>query len=151
MEQTKNEISKRTEPDAGEAEHHLYSIGDFAAEFGVSARAIRFYETKGLLAPRRVGANRVYDHRDHARLTIILRAKRLGFSLEEVSQYLDLYDADPDQAAQIRHLLDKVERTIAGLEQKQNDIRRTLAELQEIRNQCVEGLSGRDAPGQPAD
>ena len=150
MEKTKNVTSERTEPDGGESEHHLYSIGDLAAGFGVSTRAIRFYETKGLLAPRRVGGNRVYDQRDRARLNIILRGKRLGFSLDEVSQYLVLYDADPDQATQIRHLLEKVEQTIAGLEQKQSDIRRTLAELQEIRNQCVEGLSSRDTPRRPA-
>jgi DNA-binding transcriptional MerR regulator len=121
----------------------LFSIGDLAGEFGISTRAIRFYEIKGLIAPRRVGANRVYSRRDRARLLLILRGKRLGFSLDEVAEYLNLYDVDPHQLAQTRLLLQKVENAIADLEQKQIDIEKTLAELKEIRQLAIHQLKGR--------
>jgi DNA-binding transcriptional MerR regulator len=118
----------------------LYSIGDLAAEFGISTRAIRFYESKGLIGPERAGANRVFTRRDRARLTLILRGKRLGFSLSTIAHYLDLYDADPDQKAQMKMLLDKVEAAIANLEIKRQDIDKTLGELAEIREQCRMGI-----------
>ena len=72
----------------------LFAIADLAREFGISTRAIRFYETKGLLTPERVGSTRVFRRRDRARLILILRGKRLGFSLRDISDYLSLYDAD---------------------------------------------------------
>lgn len=115
----------------------LYSIGDLAAEFGISTRAIRFYEAKGLIGPERAGANRVFTRRDRARLILVLRGKRLGFTLSTIAQYLDLYDADPDQKAQTKLLLEKVEAAIANLEVKRQDIDKTLAELAEIRKQCL--------------
>jgi DNA-binding transcriptional MerR regulator len=126
-----------------DGEAPLYSIGDLAAEFAISTRTIRFYEIKGLIAPRRVGSNRVYSKRDRARLILILRGKRLGFSLEEVAEYLNLYDADPDQIAQTRLLLQKVERAMADLEQKREDIEKTLAELGEIRELSIRQLKQR--------
>jgi len=98
---------------------------------------VRFYEAKGLLKPRRVGANRVYDRRDRARLKLILRGKRLGFSLQEIAEYLDLYDEDPEQIRQVRHLLNKVEQAIEDLERKRDDIDSTLEELASIREECV--------------
>lgn len=128
-------------PGTGEAA--LFSIGDLAGEFGISTRAIRFYEIKGLLNPRRVGANRVYTKRDRARLLLILRGKRLGFSLDEVAEYLDLYDADPHQTAQTRLLLQKVEAAIADLMQKQEDIEKTLTELRDLRQLAIGQLKGR--------
>lgn len=118
----------------------LFSIGDLASEFGISTRAIRFYESKGLLAPKRVGSNRIYMKRDRARLILILRGKRLGFSLEEIAEYLNMYDADPDQLAQTRLLLQKVERSLTDLENKQNDLAEALDELREIREQCIAQL-----------
>ncbi len=118
----------------------LYSIGDLAGEFGISTRAIRFYESKGLLSPKRVGANRIYTKRDRARLILLLRGKRLGFSLEEVAEYLEFYDSDPDQVAQTRLLLQRVESSIMELEGKQKDIADALRELREIREQCVDQL-----------
>ncbi|MBV9755883.1 MAG: MerR family transcriptional regulator, partial [Alphaproteobacteria bacterium] len=68
----------------------FYTVTQLSAELGVTPRAIRFYETKGLLAPRRAGTTRVYTHRDRARLILILRGKRLGFSLREIKEYLEL-------------------------------------------------------------
>ena len=126
------------------ADATLYSIGDLAGEFDISARAIRFYESKGLLAPKRVGNNRIYNKQDRARLILILRGKRLGFSLEEIAEYLNLYDADPDQITQIRLLLQKVEASMAELEGKRKDIDDTLKQLREIREQCVSQLKAKN-------
>lgn len=137
----KGDMESMGEQDDGDA--MLYSIGDLASEFAISTRTIRFYEIKGLIAPRRVGANRVYSKRDRARLLLILRGKRLGFSLDEVAEYLNLYDADPNHIAQTRLLLQKVENAITDLGQKQQDIEKTLAELKEIRQLAIRQLKGR--------
>lgn len=126
--------------DVPSANTALYSIGDLSAEFGISTRTIRFYEAKGLLAPKRVGTNRIYTRRDRARLILILRGKRLGFSLEEVAEYLHLYDADQQQIAQTRHLLQRVESSITELKGKQKDIEEALGELHDIREQCIAQL-----------
>jgi len=126
------------------AKSELYGIGELAEELGISQRAVRFYETKGLLKPRRVGANRVYDRRDRARLKLILRGKRLGFSLQEIAEYLDLYDEDPKQVVQLRHLLNKVEQAIEDLERKRADIDSTLDELADIRAQCLNQLESEE-------
>ena len=86
----------------------LFAIADLAREFGISTRAIRFYETKGLFAPERVGSTRVFRRRDRARLILILRGKRLGFSLRDISEYLSLYEADRTQ--QVNLLVDMVDQ-----------------------------------------
>jgi DNA-binding transcriptional MerR regulator len=130
-------------PEITDGDEPLYSIGDLANEFGISTRAIRFYEIKGLLAPKRAGTTRVYSRRDRARLILILRGKRLGFSLEEVAEYLNLYDSDPHQLAQTRLLLQKVEAAVTDLEQKQQDIEKTLGELRDIRQLAIRQLKGR--------
>lgn len=139
----KTEPKPGDRPAPGKREMPLYSIGELAGEFGISTRAIRFYEAKGLIAPDRVGSNRIYKKRDRARLILILRGKRLGFSLEEIAEYLNLYDADPNQIAQTRLLLAKVETSIAELGGKQHDIEAALSDLGEIRAQCIELLKGR--------
>ena len=82
----------------------LYSVSELATELGVTARALRFYEDKGLISPQRAGNTRVYTYRDRGRLMLILRGKRLGFSLREVRDWLDLYDLDPNQVAQMTRL-----------------------------------------------
>ena len=110
----------------------LYSIADLAREFGISTRAIRFYESKGLIAPERLGATRVFRRRDRARLILILRGKRLGFSLRDISDYLALYDADRSQ--QVNLLAEKVDERLQLLEQQLADLQTTIAELHEIRN-----------------
>ena len=109
----------------------LYSIADLAREFGISTRAIRFYESKGLISPERLGATRVFRRRDRARLILILRGKRLGFSLRDISDYLALYDADRGQ--QVNLLAEKVDERLELLEQQLADLQTTIAELQEIR------------------
>jgi len=137
-------------PAGGEDPDRLYSIGDLADELKVTTRAIRFYEAKGLIAPVRRGAQRSYSRRDRARLKLILRGKNLGFSLEEVAQYLKLYDADPSQVAQTQMLLTRIERAIDDLQIKRADIDRTLKELKEIRSQCAEHLNARDGTDLPS-
>jgi DNA-binding transcriptional MerR regulator len=121
-------------------ENRLYAIGELATELGVTTRTIRFYESKGLIAPARRGVARAYARRDRARVKLILRGKNLGFSLEEIGEYLKLYDADPAHIAQTQMLLGRVEQAIEGLQAKRADIERTLKELKEIRTQCAEHL-----------
>ena len=128
-------IDEETNQSAGAPK--LYSIGDLASEFEISTRAIRFYESKGLIGPERAGANRVFTKRDRARLSLILRGKLLGFSLSTIAEYLHLYDADPGQKAQTRMLLEQVDAAIANLETRRQDIEETLAELDKIRSQCL--------------
>src|SRR5271163_2966883 len=86
-------------------QNRLYTVTELAKELGMTARAIRFYEDKGLIAPQRAGTTRVYSARDRARMILILRGKRLGFSLSAIREYLDLYDADVTHHAQLRALL----------------------------------------------
>lgn len=110
----------------------LFAIADLAQEFGISTRAIRFYEAKGLLNPERVGGTRVFRRRDRARLILILRGKRLGFSLRDISDYLSLYDAQ-SHAAQTSLLIAKVDERLALLEAQKSDLETTISELREIR------------------
>jgi DNA-binding transcriptional MerR regulator len=116
----------------------LFAIADLAKEFGISTRAIRFYEAKGLLSPERVGATRVFRRRDRARLILILRGKRLGFSLRDISDYLSLYDANRSQ--QVHLLTAKVDERLASLEAQLQDLQTTIAELREIRKLAGERL-----------
>lgn len=109
-----------------------YSIGDLSAEFGLSPRAIRFYEDQGLLAPARAGANRVYGKRDRARLMLILRGKRLGFSLSDIRRFLDLYDIDRTKRRQMAVTLDLTRARIRDLEIQLSDITLTLVELRDM-------------------
>ena len=119
----------------------LFAIADLAREFGISTRAIRFYESKGLLNPERVGSTRVFRRRDRARLILILRGKRLGFSLRDISDYLSLYDADRTQRAQVNLLVEMVDQRMAMLEQQLGDLQTTLGELREIRKLANERLA----------
>ena len=121
--------------DEGAAE--LFGISELCAEFGISARAIRFYEDKGLLTPRRVNGARVYSRRDRARLSLILRAKAIGSSLAESTHYLDLYGAHGEgRTQQLKFVRDRTDAAIAELESKRAAIEATLAELRVI-NQSV--------------
>ena len=120
----------------------LYSVSELANDLGVTPRALRFYEDKGLIAPQRAGNTRVYTHRDRGRLMLILRGKRLGFTLSEVREWLDLYEVDPDQSAQMIRLEDKVRKRIDALEQQRDDLDATLEELREILDQVEGRLAG---------
>ena len=118
----------------------LFAIADLAREFGISTRAIRFYEAKGLLTPERVGATRVFRRRDRARLILILRGKRLGFSLRDISEYLSLYDAH-SQTAQVTLLTDMVDKRLGLLERQLADLQTTISELREIRKLATERIA----------
>jgi DNA-binding transcriptional MerR regulator len=119
----------------------LFAIADLAREFGISTRAIRFYETKGLLNPERVGSTRIFRRRDRARLILILRGKRLGFSLRDISDYLSLYEADRTQRAQVNLLVEMVDQRMDMLEQQLTDLQTTLSELREIKKLAGERLA----------
>ena len=118
----------------------MLTITELARETGITARAIRFYESKGLLTPRRAGTTRIYTHRERGRLQLILRGKRLGFSLTEIGEYLDLYDADPTQHDQILLLLDKVNSRIEELKSQKVDLDNTLNELTSVREQALTAM-----------
>lgn len=119
-----------------------YSIGELAREFDVTPRAIRFYEHEGLLAPRRVGQNRIYDKRDYVRLKLTLRGKRLGFSLSEVREMMDVYDAARDEKAQLARFVDKLAERRAQLERQRTDIDEMLTEIIAFEAQSRRLLAG---------
>jgi DNA-binding transcriptional MerR regulator len=119
----------------------LFSVSQLAKQLAVTARTIRFYEDKNLITPQRAGTTRVYTHRDRARLMLILRGKRLGFSLREIKEFLDLYDADPHHHLQTLNLQNSVRRRVAKLREQRAAIEESLTELAEIDRQCEEALA----------
>ena len=129
-------------PASRDAASSSYSISDLAKEFGITTRTIRFYESRGLIAPERIGTQRRYSKRDRARLILILRGRNLGFTVEDVSEYLALYDADPGHVAQTKLLLDKVTAATADLIKKRTDIDAALADLADIAAHCQKHLKG---------
>jgi DNA-binding transcriptional MerR regulator len=123
----------------------LYSIGDLSSELALSHRAIRFYEDQGLLAPQRIGGQRVYGTRDRARLQLILRGKRLGFALADIKELLDLYEVDPDHLEQMRATLAKGRARIAELEHQREEIALTLQELRQIEAHLADCIAQKEA------
>lgn len=130
---------RENEPEA------LFGIAELCAEFDVTARAVRFYEDKGLLAPRRINGTRVYTQRDRVRLRLILRAKAIGSKLSEIKQYLDLYGAHGEgRTRQLRFTLERTDAAIRELEAKRAHIEATLAELRVINESVRQQLEGRE-------
>ena len=123
-------------PDALDRER--YSISDLSTEFGVSARALRFYEDEGLIAPTRNGLSRIYSKRDRARLAWILRAKNVGFSLSEIRELIDLYDLGDGRAEQRRTTLVRCREKIAELEAQRADLDSSIRELSDFVATLVE-------------
>lgn len=127
-----------------DATSELFGIKQLCDDFGVSARAIRFYEDKGLLSPRRINGARVYTRRDRARLALIMRSKAIGVSLSEMKHYLDLYGAHGEgRVQQLKYVLHRTDTVIAELERRQADIETTLSELRLINDNVRAQLSGR--------
>lgn len=105
-------------------------IGDLASEFGVSLRTLRFYEDKGLISPQRVGNTRLYYHRDIARLRLIMLGRKVGFSLREVKQIMDLYDPTGSNIRQMKALLDRSSRQMGRLEKQKVELDSAIDALQ---------------------
>jgi DNA-binding transcriptional MerR regulator len=122
-------------------QRRLYTVTELAKELGMTARAIRFYEDKGLITPQRAGTTRVYSARDRARMILILRGKRLGFSLSTIREYLDLYDADITQHAQLQLLLASVDKRHDQLLAQRQAIDEALSELADIAAQAEAALN----------
>jgi DNA-binding transcriptional MerR regulator len=106
-----------------------YSIGELAAEFDVTPRAIRFYEAEGLLAPRREGQRRIYAARDRTRLKLTLRGKRLGLTLSEIRGLIDMYEPGRDARPQLERFLAVLQAHRAALERQREDVEAQLAEI----------------------
>jgi len=120
-----------------EATTELFGITELCREYGITLRALRFYEDKGLLSPRRINGARVYTRRDRARLALILRAKAIGSPLSEIKRYLDLYgDQGEGRAQQLSYVIERTDTEIAELEKKRARIDETLAELRVINTSC---------------
>jgi DNA-binding transcriptional MerR regulator len=119
-----------------------FSIGDLSRELHVTTRAIRFYEDQGLLAPRRQGQQRIYGPRDRVRLKLILRGKRLGFSLAEIREMLEMYDAPEGEVGQLRHFIARMRERRDDLLRQRADIDQVLGELDALETRCQDLLTG---------
>ncbi len=117
-----------------------FTISELAAEFGLTPRTIRFYEDEDLLSPGRSGMNRVYSRRDRARLDLICRGKRLGFSLAEVKEFLDLYNRDQRQVEQMKYAAGLARQRIESLEVQLQDVKQTLTDLHGIEKEMLDYL-----------
>ncbi|MEA1649148.1 MULTISPECIES: MerR family DNA-binding transcriptional regulator [unclassified Nitrospirillum] len=127
------------------AVEETYTISQLAEAFELTPRTIRYYEDEGLLAPRREGQQRVYTHRDWARLKLIMRGKRLGFTIAGIKDFLDLYEVGDAQVPQMRFLLSSARDRIATLEQQLRDVQQTLVDLKEIEGLVVDHLARKGA------
>ena len=121
-------------------EEELRGIQDVANSLGVTTRTLRFYEDRGLIEPRRVGTARVYSKRETGRMHLILRGKRLGFSLREIEEFLRLYDADPQHVEQMRVLAERCRERIDELRQQMTALIQTVEELETIEREAHERI-----------
>ena len=126
------------------------TITDLAREFELTTRAIRFYEDQGLLVPSRDGRNRIYSKRDRVRLKLILRGKRLGFSLREIKELFDLFASAQGESAQLKQYLKILAQKRAMLEEKKKDIEAVLSEIDMLEAQCKRILEKQEYVKEPA-
>jgi DNA-binding transcriptional MerR regulator len=131
-----------------------YTIGQLAREFDVTTRAIRFYESQGLLNPQREGQRRIYSRRDRTRLKLTLRGRRIGMTLAEIQEVFDLYDSSANgETRQLERFLRIVEEKRAELQRRRQDIDDALAELEETARRCRAFLAEKNgqSPGEAAE
>jgi DNA-binding transcriptional MerR regulator len=128
---------RATQPDG----ERTWTITELAAEYGVTARTIRHYEEVALLSPERRGTSRVFRNRDRIRLELILRGRRLGFSLDEIAKIVNMYDEQPGESGQLEYLLEQIRVRRRELEQRRRDIDETLRELDHVERRCREDLA----------
>jgi DNA-binding transcriptional MerR regulator len=129
-------------------EQALRGIADVASSLGVTPRTLRFYEDRGLIEPRRVGQMRLYSRRDVARMQLILRGKRLGFSLAEIEEFLNLYDADPTHLEQMRALAGRCRERIDELEAQREALDQTIGEIEALEREALQRIARTE--GRPA-
>lgn len=120
-------------------------IQDVSRQLGVTPRTLRFYEDNGLISPKRVGSTRIYTRRDLGRMQLILRGKKLGFTIREIREFLDLYDTDPGQREQMEHLLGRVRDRLDSLTRQKAALEETMAELHQIEAEALQRLSAKAA------
>tara|TARA_B100000287_G_C20652326_1_gene787362 strand:+ start:69 stop:449 length:381 start_codon:yes stop_codon:yes gene_type:complete len=113
----------------------LFTVPELSRELHITERTIRFYETKGLVKPRRVGKTRIFNYKDRARLVIVLRAKKLGFPLSEIKTYLELYDVDPNHHKQSQNALKAIKQRLIKLRDQQKEIKALVAELKQLEKE----------------
>ncbi len=118
-----------------------YSIGNLSKEFDITTRSIRFYEDQDLIFPTRKGQTRIYYQRDRVRLKLILRGKRLGFSLAEIGRLFELYDADKSSATQLATMMKLIAEKKSALKQQLEDIEAVLIELNDLEKNCLKTLA----------
>jgi DNA-binding transcriptional MerR regulator len=137
------ETSGRESSSRQTSSRESYTVGQLAAELGVTTRTLRFYEEAGIVTPARTGsgAARSYDARDRARLVLALRGKRFGMSLAEIREIVDMYDAEPGEAGQIQRLLDSLESVRADLLARRTELARTLREVDDVTRRCEARLA----------
>ena len=124
------------------SKERFWTVGQLAEDLGVTTRTLRHYEAEGLITPRRVGQNRVYTARDRARLRLILRGRRFGMSLAECREIVDMYDgAESSEKRQLTTLLSRLDEIAADLDRRAEDLRRTLAEVNDVAAQCRRRLA----------
>ncbi len=121
-----------------------YSISELSHEFGITTRSIRHYEDIGLLAPQRSGQTRIYTTADRTKLKLILRGKRLGFSLKESREIVEMYDPAKGNTSQLKHLIEKIQQQREKLKHQLNDIHQMMHDLQDAENSCLAALNKTD-------
>jgi DNA-binding transcriptional MerR regulator len=123
-----------------------FTIGELSRQFAVTTRTIRFYEDAGLLAPQRAGQNRIYTVRDRVRLKLILRGKRLGFSIKEIKDMVDMYDAPEGEVGQLKFFIERMCQRREDLLKQRNDIEQVLTELDQLQARCESMIDEQSGP-----
>ncbi len=146
LEHTLIQYRENTHTKRGHMGEQHYSISELAAEFGITPRTIRFYEEKGLVSPLREGQKRLYRPADRVRIKLILRGKRIGMTLQESAEVIDLYDPAHNNTEQLHSLIDNVRSRREKLLRQKQDIDDMLASLDEVQRLCEQALEGNNPP-----